>query len=337
MVGKTSLASERLRSRSLMLMAPERLEWAERDLPALGPVDLLVETRAGAISLGTELPLYRGHARGAARSYPLMTGYESVGTVVARGSAVRRVGVGDRVVCTYGHRTRAVAPQDRAVVVPREVGDELAVLSILSGDVATGARRLGEALRGPVLVTGAGAIGLLAVFVLRALGAAAVDVVEPRAARRELARGLGARSAVPPEAATELEGEYAGGLECSARNAAFALLQERVRPRGRVCVLSDGNIEPLTLAPAFHERQLSVVGSSDCPDYHAHARWYFEAVARTDPPLEQLFDRTVPATELPDTLAALARGSLSAIKVLVRYDADDGGEGGCSIPRPKPS
>ncbi len=309
------------RSQSLLLTAPERVEWVEQDLPVLGSHDLLVETRAGAISIGTELPQYRGVARGGRTSYPRMTGYESVGTVVARGDAVRRVRVHDRVVGVYGHRTSAVIPEGRAIVVPPEIGDELAVLLILSGDVATGVRKLEAALRGSVLVTGTGAIGLLAVFVLKALGTPAVDVVEPLAERRDQALELGARTAVPPEAAIQLAGEYAGGIECSARDSAFALLQEYVQPHGRICILSDGNIEPLTLAPAFHERQLAVVGSSDCPDYHAHAQWYFEVVWRAQPPLGRLFDRHVSATELPDIFARLADGSVRATKVLVRYSS----------------
>lgn len=310
------------RSQSLVLIAPEQMEWVERDLPPIGERDVLVETRSGAMSIGTELPLYRGVARSSAPArYPRMTGYESVGIVVARGAAVHHVREGDRVVSTYGHQTRAVVPASRAAVVPPDVDDELAVLLVLSGDVATGARRLGAALREAVLVTGAGEIGLLAIWVLLRLGVPAVDVVEPRAGRRDLAWRLGARLAVPPDAASDLAPAYAGGVECSARDAAFALLQERMRRGGRICVLSDGNVEPLTLAPAFHEQQLTVVGSSDCPDYRAHADWYFDVLRGGEHALAQLFDQHVTAGELPGAFAALADGSLTAIKVFVRYGA----------------
>jgi alcohol dehydrogenase len=249
-----------------------------------------------------------------------MTGYENVGIVIALGPEAGRVRVGDRVVVTYGHRTHAVIPEGKAIVVPHGISDELAMLLILSGDVATGIRKLGEAIREPVLVTGAGAIGLLAVFVLTALGALAVDVVEPQADRRALALALGARRAVTPDGAATLDDDYAAGVECSSRDAAFALLQSRVRPHGRICVVADGNLEPLTLAPAFHARQLTVVGTSDCPDYHAHARWYFPAVQRTDGRLARLFDRRIAAADLPATFADLASGESSAIKVFVRYN-----------------
>lgn len=321
MGGTTRQPGEPQIARSLLLVGPGDVRWTERALPPLGPRDLLVETRAGAISLGTEVPHYRGTSRNVdPPTYPAMTGYEDVGVVRARGAAVEGLAVGARVVATYGHRTRAVLPEARAIAIPPDIGDELALLTILSGDVATGVGKLGDAARGPTLVTGAGAIGLLAVFVLAARGAAAIDVVEPLAARRALALALGARRAVPPEEAATLADGYAAGVECSSRDAAFALLQRRVRPHGRICVVADGNLEPLRLDPAFHARQLVVVGTSDCPDYHAHARWYFPAARRAADHLPRLFDRRIAAADLPATFAALAGGALVATKIFVRYD-----------------
>ena len=127
-------------------------------------------------------------------------------------------------------------------------------------------------------MTGAGVIGLLTVWTLAKLGVV-VDVVEPDAARRALAARLGARRAVVgPD---QLDDAYALGLECSSRDAAFELLQARMAHDGRLCVLSDGNLEPLTLTPHFHARELSVVGSSDGWDYHAHAAWFGRTPART--------------------------------------------------------
>ena len=133
---------------------------------------------------------------------------------------------------------------------------------------------------------------------------------------------LGAGSAVAPEEAAALSGAYGGGVECSSRDAAFALLQGRLRRGGRICILADGNIEPLTLAPAFHERELTVVGSSDCPDYHAHARWYFPVVRRAGHGLAQLFDLRVSADELCGTFERLSTGAATATKVLIRYEAE---------------
>ena len=308
--------------RSLKLIAPRQLAWATELSPPLGPHDLLLETQTGAISSGTEISHFRGDSRGASPPhYPQMTGYENVAIVRARGSAVTSPSLGARVVATYGHRTHAVVPATKAMIIPDDLSDAAAILLILSGDAATGIRKLGIPPPEPVLVTGAGTIGLLAIFVLRALGVQPIDVIEQHAERRDLALAFGARRAAAPDAAATLDTGYASGIECSSHDAAFALLQAHLAPHGRICVLADGNREPLTLTLAFHQHQLSVVGSSDCPDYHAHARWYFPLARRHSATLERIFDHQITADELPATFAALASGAIAPVKVLVRYPA----------------
>jgi len=205
--------------------------------------------------------------------------------------------------------------------VPDDIADELALLLILSGDVLTGLRKLGTPTPGPALVTGAVAIGLLTVFGLAALGVSAIDVVEPLIARHELALARGARRVLTPQGATGLRADYASGVECSGRDAAFATLQRALRPHGRICVLADGNVEPLALAPHFHTGQLAVIGSSDCPDYREHARWYFPAARAARTTLPRLFDQRANAPDLPATFARLAADPTLATKVFVSYDS----------------
>jgi alcohol dehydrogenase len=287
---------------------------------------VVIATTAGAVSAGTELPEYLGTGRHSAPPrYPRMTGYESVGVVVAVGAGVTRPRVGERVFGFYGHRTRALVAAEKAIPVPPEVSDRLALLAILSCDVAKGVRALRPWIGESALVTGAGTIGLLAVWTLRAQGLRQLDLVEPVQARRALALRLGARDASGPDAsdatgATSADG-YNLGVECSSRADAFTLLQRRMRHGGRICVLADGNIEPLALAPAFHERELLVVGSSDGWDYPAHAAWFFQAARDAAPDLERIFDYETTPDDLPATFARLASGYLTSIKVFVRYPA----------------
>ncbi len=300
------------------MTAPRSLEWISEELPPPGPDEVLVETIAGAISIGSELPQYRGTARSSRpMAYPKMTGYENVSRVLACGSAVTQVREGDRIVAFYGHRTHAILAEARAILVPQAISDELALLAILTCDVAKGIRKVNPKPDEAVLVTGAGAIGLMTVFMLKAMGVQRADVVEPRAERRRLAERIGAHAAFPPEQPPEQS--YSVGIECSSRDAAFRLLQERMARGGRVCILADGNIEPLALAPAFHEKELLVVGSSDGEDYPAHARWYFEVVQEDSRGLEQLFDYRTTAEALPQTFERLATGETAPVKVLVQY------------------
>src|SRR2546421_3303280 len=104
-------------SSRLWLTAPRNMAWLTEELSAVGPHDVLVQTCAGAISIGSELPLYAGISRASRPpQYPRSIGYESVGIVVACGSTVQRVQCGDRVVAFYGHRTFAVVPETRVIV-----------------------------------------------------------------------------------------------------------------------------------------------------------------------------------------------------------------------------
>jgi alcohol dehydrogenase len=309
-----------MRRRSLLLLGPRRLEWVGEDLPAIQPDELLIQTIAGAISIGAELPQYVGTARSSAPArVPRMTGDESVGRVIACGAAVQRFVVGDRAVAFYGHRTLGVVSEARAIKVPDGMSDALALLAILTCDVAKGVRKLAPQYDQALLITGAGAIGLLTVFLLKALGVQAIDVVEPRPERHARALQLGARAVLSPEEMADGDERYPLGIECSSHQEGFALLQERMQPGGRLCILADGNLEPLVLLPAFHEKELLVVGSSDGWDYQAHAAWYFNVVREQAWSLEPLFEYSTSANGLIETFERLASGEISPIKVLISY------------------
>lgn len=308
-----------MRTKSLLLTAPERLEWIESDLPEPGANELLVETLAGAISIGTELPHYLGKSRGIVPVYPAMTGYENVARILACGASVDRLNPGERIVSFYGHRTHALVPEEKAFHVPEHVSDELAILSILSCDVAKGVRKLMPRPQDRVLVTGAGTIGLLTLWTLRQYGPEHVDVIEPQANRRQLASRFGAVDVFSSDCPGLIGDNYHFGFECSSRDAAFAALQRSMRHDGSICVLADGNLEPLLLTPDFHHKELHVVGSSDGWDYHAHARWFFKKAPGDESLLKELFQWTVTADDLPDTFGRLAASKSRPIKVFVRY------------------
>jgi alcohol dehydrogenase len=306
--------------RALLLHAPRELRWVDEALPPLALGAVAVQTIAGAISIGTELPLYQGIHRGSLPViYPRMTGYESLGIIMAVGEAVRELAVGQRVIAFYGHRTHAVVPAARVVPVPQDIGDEQALLLILACDTAKGVAKVNPQPDEPVVITGAGAIGLLTLFNLRAHGMTTVDMVEPSVRRRELAAAFGARHVIAPEQASVLVDRAAVGFECSSTNAGFALLQSALASGGRLCVLADGNLEPLVLTPLFHEKELLIVGSSDGLPYHTYAIWYWEQVRAGNVLLDRLFEHTTTAAELGATFAELAEGRERPVKVLVRY------------------
>lgn len=309
-----------MQRRSLLLTAPKQLQWITETLPPLQPNEVLVQTTAGAISIGAELPQYRGMSRSSAPpTYPHMTGYESLGTIISCGSTVHHLRIGDRIVAFYGHRTHGIVAEQKAICVPQNISDAIALLSILTCDVSKGIMKMGS-LADRILITGAGAIGLLTCFMLRYYRSGIIiDVVEPRAERRTLALLLGATTALPPEEMPGLNNSYRMAFECSSSNAAFELMQQKMQKDGRICILADGNIEPLILTPAFHEKELNIIGSSDGLDYPTHAKLFFDYVQKLATNLEQLFDYQTTADNLANAFANLANGTISPIKILVKY------------------
>lgn len=307
-------------SRSLVLTAPRTLTWQDNILSPLGVTDVLLETLASSISIGSELPQYRGDERsGHLPLYPRMTGYENVARIKAIGASVTTFNVDDRVVAFYGHRTHAVLPEDRPIHIPTEISAEVALSAILTCDVTKGIRKLNPLPDARILVTGGGAIGLFTVAMLKAYGIRYVDIVEPIAYRRQLATELGARRTFSPQ--DTLPDDYTLAFECSSRQSAFALLQKHLKHHGKLCILADGNLEPLVLMPDFHHKELNIVGSSDGWDYRRHSQWFFDYVQRENPPLSKLFDTRITPAQLPQTFAQMADRSLSAVKVFVDYQA----------------
>ena len=87
----------------------------------------------------------------------------------------------------------------------------------------------------------------------------------------------------------DMNNSYGMAFECSSSNAAFELMQQKMQKDGRICILVDGNIEPLILTPTFHEKELNIIGSSDWLDYPTHAKLFFDYVQKRATNLEQLF------------------------------------------------
>jgi 2-desacetyl-2-hydroxyethyl bacteriochlorophyllide A dehydrogenase len=192
--------------------------------PVPGRTDVVVEV-AGVGICGTDIHVYEGHYAGT--RFPLIPGHEVSGTVVAVGSEVSAVSLGDRVVvdptlscgqcdqCVNGaynlclnwnsfgvtrsHGASAeylVAPARNAYRLPENVDLFQATMieplscAIRAYDVLP--RRLGD----HYLIYGAGTMGLLIAQLGPRAGAASVTVVDPNEGRRALAKEVGIETVV---------------------------------------------------------------------------------------------------------------------------------------------
>lgn len=314
-----------MKAQSLVLAAPYEHIWQTEPLAQPEADQILVRSRTGAISIGTELALYRNTtAHTQPLHYPFMTGYETVGEVIACGSQVSHLAVGDRVVATYGHRSYACIAAQRAIPVPADISDALALLVILACETAKGIAKVAVQEHEAVLITGGGTIGLLTLFNLRACGSSRVAVVEPASSRHLLAVQLGAEQVwLPTQLTDDLAPTYQVGFECSSSNDAFALLQRLLAPNARLCVLADARQEPLVLTPAFHEKELHIIGTSDGVDYPGYATWYWPHARANRLQLEQMFTHSVAFSDLPALFAEMASERIQPVKVLVEYASKD--------------
>jgi 2-desacetyl-2-hydroxyethyl bacteriochlorophyllide A dehydrogenase len=215
--------------RAVTFQEPGRVAVEERPAPEpLTPDDAVVRVEATGIC-GSDLHIYHGRVK---IEPGFVIGHEFVGTVVAAGDAVTRVKSGDRVLgcfhtacgscffcmrgayhacdearvfghgATLGSLPGAQAEEvlvPRANLVLRRVPDGMSDdAALFAGDVmgtayhavVEGGVRPGDA----VAVLGLGPVGLCAVQVAKASGAAAVIAVDTVADRLEVARSFGAEA-----------------------------------------------------------------------------------------------------------------------------------------------
>ncbi|MBD8075797.1 zinc-binding alcohol dehydrogenase [Bacillus cereus] len=303
----------------LVLEGPKRLKWKTCKIKSIQDNEIIVKTIAGAISIGAELPQYNGSDVTETNPfYPRKTGYESYGEVIQVGNKVTHVNVGDKVVSFYGHETIGIVKGHKVIRVPSSIQPKVALLSILSCDAAKGVLKLNPRQDEKVLITGMGVIGLLACYFLKYyVGVERVDVVEPNKNRREFAKKFGAKNLFDSE--KQIIETYNYGLECSAINRGFHTLQKAINSNGAICILSDGNIEDLTLTADFYRKELKIIGSSDGYDYQKHADWFFSQIEQT-PWIEEIFQHEIHYTALEKCFEELSEGIITPLKVFVSYE-----------------
>lgn len=206
------------------------LALVDRPVPEAGPGEILLRVEAAGIC-GTDIQIYNWAPRMARRMHlPRILGHEAAGVVEAVGEGCTRVRVGDHVsleshiFCGTCHQCRTdrahlcvatrypgididgafaryvAVPEQIAWVHPAPVPFEIAAVFEPLG-IAVHACCEGRGVEGlPVLISGCGPIGLMAVAAARALGASRVIAVEPFALRREAALRCGADTALDPTA-----------------------------------------------------------------------------------------------------------------------------------------
>jgi L-iditol 2-dehydrogenase len=277
---------------AVVLRAPGEVVVEERPTPTPAPDEVLVRVLAVGICGSDVHYVKHGRIGNFVVTGPMVLGHEPAGVIVAVGSRVPADRVGQRVSiepgrpcrrcqqCLSGHYNLcpqmsffATPPVDGALseyVVVHEAfahpvpdsmtDDEAALLEPLSVGVWSCRKaRVGIGTR--VLVIGAGAVGLLAMQVAKAAGAAEVVVTDVDAKRLAMASQLGADSAVdgsPGARDPTLQADVL--LECSGNLAALQAAVEALAPAGRLVLVGAGFEELILPMGLVQPRELEIVG-----------------------------------------------------------------------------
>jgi (R,R)-butanediol dehydrogenase/meso-butanediol dehydrogenase/diacetyl reductase len=285
---------------------------------------------------------------------PQILGHEFAGDVVAVGSGVSRVDVGDRVAimplaycghCVYcerglqhlcatmacvglshawgGMAELATVAEYQVVRLPEGVTYRQGALIEPTAVAAYGVERAGVTAGDRVLITGAGPIGALAALCARAAGASTVFVSEPSPARRARAEALGVATVLDPTTVDvpALLREQSDGLgvdvaiECSGHPGGFSTAIQSLRRRGTLAQ-TGLFVGAASVEPMLWSlNDLTIVGT--------WCYWVYDfdriaaQIAAGDLPVERVVTSSVELDGAPDAFASLASGNADEIKVLV--------------------
>jgi NADPH2:quinone reductase len=160
---------------------PEVLTFEDVDLPAPGPNQ--VRVKQGAAGINFIDVYFRNGAYPPPGGYPFIAGNEGSGDVIAVGSGVTDIKVGDRVAAVFpfgGYAAERNVPADRAVKVPANISHQQAAGMMLKGMTAQYlVRRTFKVEKGHTILmhAAAGGVGLILCQWANHLGATVIGTV----------------------------------------------------------------------------------------------------------------------------------------------------------------
>ncbi len=276
-------------ARHLVITRPGKVQLTERQLPALGPSEVLARTVLSGISHGTELAWFRGHAaalykawnqqtrlyhhEGEPRAYPIAPGYESVAAVEAIGQDVEGLAPGSLIYLDRPHADGYVVDSSEAArgILPAGVTAEQAVFYPLARVALGGVHDAGIRLGEMVAITGLGVVGLLASQLARLAGATLVIGIDRYRLRLEAAHRLGVH-VIDATQVTDLAArvrDLTSGRGADAvieASGSYQVLHQAIRcamPGGRVATVASyhGDQHGLSLGEEYQRNRITLVPS----------------------------------------------------------------------------
>lgn len=326
-------------------------------IPKIGPTDVLIKVEKAGVC-GTDYHIYSWDKWAQARvKPPLVIGHEFMGRVTAIGDAVHSVAVGDRVsaeghiadltclLCRTGEahiceRVEIIGvdrdgsfaeyiamPEYNIWKLDPAIPDEYAAIFDPLGNAVHTVMAAGVSTKS-VVITGVGSIGLMAIPVARAAGAAAVYAIDINPAKLELAKRLGADEtfdARDPDLVAKIHKLTNGDgvdvlLEMSGQGSAIDTGLQMVRNGGRAALLGipSDNIS-INLAERIIFKGLTVLGINGRTMFET---WYQTQAlvksGRVD--LRPIITHVLPYTAFDEAFALMKSGE--AAKIVLDFKGD---------------
>lgn len=267
-------------------------ELLEVSVNELLPDEVKVRTVVSTISCGTERANITGdpNVNATGRSgvfFPKYLGYSSTGIVEEVGADVTSVKPGDRVVVWWGFHKEVNIMKEKNVVKIEDdnISLEEAAISFIGAFPMAAVRKTRVEIGESAMVMGCGILGLLAVKILRAAGAAPIIAADPNPARQKEALSYGADFAFNPLEADFAEkvkqvtnGGINAAIEVTGVGAGLNETLDCMKRFGRIALLGCTRNSDFTVDyyKKIHAPGITLIGAHTIarPDEESHPGWF---------------------------------------------------------------
>lgn len=280
-----------MKCKQIVFTEKNKAELLTVDIGELKPNEVMVKTEVSTISCGTERANITGDPnvnanRASKVTFPRKLGYNSAGVVVKKGTEVKSVEIGDRVVVFWGkHMGCNVVPEENVVKMDDDISFETGAMSFISTFPMAAIRKTRLEMGESAIVMGLGILGMIAVKLLRSAGAAPIIAADPNPKRREIALKNGADYAYDPlreDFADKVKNVTGGGvnvaIEVTGVGAGFNEALDCMAKFGRVALLGCTRNSDFTVDyyKKIHAPGITVIGAHTFarPEFESHPGWF---------------------------------------------------------------
>lgn len=276
-----------MKSKNIVFVKPNVAELIEEPIAELNDNDIIVKLCVSSISSGTERANLMGSKTTSWKVpeakeaiFPRRVGYSSSGIVERVGKNVTRFKVDDRVVTWWGKHSQYLVISEKNAADIGNVSFEDAALFHIATFPLAAIRKCRLEIGESAIVMGMGILGIIALQLLKAAGAAPIIAVDPDPKKREKALKSGADFAFDPydenfaaDVKKVTNGGAKVGIEVTGIGAGLDGILDCMALKGRVALLGCTRSSDFTIDyyHKVHGPGITLVGA------HTHARPEYES------------------------------------------------------------